>query len=265
MSAWIVAAATTLTAAVWVAGPDDRWVLDRRLGRADLPAAPGFGAMVVLTALVATLLLLVPSTPTRLAVGACAAGGWFGLRLHRRATARAEARAFSAEVAQVVGSLSATLRAGVTPVLAVQAAAAEGSEVWRPLRRAVAADVTAALRRLAERPGGAALVEAAAAWEIADRTGAPLAGILDRVADGIRGDLEIEREITAEAVPAWATGRLMAALPVVGLVLATTMGANPVRVLLGTVPGVTCLVVGLVLAGTGLWWIDRIVSAVERR
>jgi tight adherence protein B len=99
---------------------------------------------------------------------------------------------------------------------------------------------------------------------VADRTGAPLATLLARVAAGVQDDIEIDREIATEAGPARATGTLMAALPVVGLALGTMLGANPIRVLFATVPGLACLVVGLSLACAGLWWIDHIVHAAVK-
>lgn len=263
MTGWAAAsAAVAVAAALWVVHPDDRWVLARRLGGTEPAWARGRRAAVVAAVLV---LVVAVSPATRLAVIAAAGAAWFGLRLHRTSAARAAARDFSVEVARVVRALSSELRAGISPVVAVQAVATDASDAWRPLRRVGARDVPGTLRRLSERPGGSGLVDVAAAWEIADRTGAPLAGILDRVADGVQNDVDIDREVATEAAPARATGRLMASLPVVGLLLGTTMGADPVRVLLGTAPGLACLVAGLTLACAGLWWIDRIVRTLEQR
>jgi tight adherence protein B len=42
------------------------------------------------------------------------------------------------------------------------------------------------------------------------------------------------------------------------------LGVNPVAVLVGSGIGVACLVAGLALACCGVWWIDRIVSALDR-
>jgi tight adherence protein B len=69
--------------------------------------------------------------------------------------------------------------------------------------------------------------------------------------------------VAVEAAPARATARLMAFLPLIGIVLGTTLGADPIRVLTGTTIGVACWGSGLALACVGVWWIERLVRAVE--
>lgn len=261
---WAAASAVTLAGAVWVIRPDDRWMMRRRLAVPAGSVAGGRALAATFAAGIFVVMVMVPSTVTRLCVVVCAGAAWFGLRLHRAAAARAAARDFSAEVARLVRDLSAELRAGVTTIAAFRAVVADASDAWRPLRDLPGSDVPTALRRLGDRPGGSSLIDAAAAWEIADRTGAPLAGLLERVADHIQEGVDVDREIALEAAPARSTGKLMAMLPVLGLVLGTTLGAQPVHVLFGTVPGLACLSFGLLLSCVGLWWIDRIVVAVER-
>jgi tight adherence protein B len=55
------------------------------------------------------------------------------------------------------------------------------------------------------------------------------------------------------------SGYLLAALPVLGLLLGTGMGADPVAVLVSTGLGQVLLVVGVGLSCAGLRWIARIV------
>ncbi|HSI26517.1 MAG TPA: hypothetical protein VK948_03835 [Aeromicrobium sp.] len=258
---WTFACAIAMAGAVFVARPDDHVILDRRLRTTAPSLSPRRLVMAFAGATILTVLSIVPSTSTRWAVVACAAAGWFGCRLHRVSAARAAARDFGAEVARLVGALSSEIRAGVIPVVAVHTVAADASDTWSVLRRITAADVPMAFRRLADVPGGSGLIPAAAAWEVADRAGAPLATLLSRVAEGVQDDIEIDREIATEAAPARATGTLMAVLPVVGLLLGAMLGADPVHVLFATGPGLACLVVGLVLACIGLWWIDHIVQS----
>jgi tight adherence protein B len=131
------------------------------------------------------------------------------------------------------------------------------------MRVATSVDVPDALLTIATTPGGEALADAAAAWSIADATGAPLAVVLERVSDAVQATVDVEREVAVEAAPARATARLMAFLPVIGIVLGTTLGADPVGVLFGTGVGVGCLISGLALACAGVWWIERLVAAVE--
>jgi tight adherence protein B len=258
---WTFACAIAMTGAVVVARPDDHVIVDHRLGATAPPMSARRVVMALAGATIVTVLSIVPSTATRWAVVACAAGGWFGCRLHRVSAERAAARDFGAEAARLVGALSSEIRAGVIPVVAVQTVAADASDTWTALRRISASDVPMTFRRLAEVPGGRGLITAAAAWEVADRAGAPLATLLSRVAEGIQDDIEMDREIAMEAAPARATGTLMAVLPVVGVLLGAMLGADPVHVLFATGPGLACLVVGLALACAGLWWIDHIVQS----
>jgi tight adherence protein B len=161
--------------------------------------------------------------------------------------------------------LAAELRAGILPQQAL-AALGDDVPVLRPAAVAAAhgGDVPEALRAGSREPGSAALQDLAAAWQVAERTGAPLAGVLDRVATAVRDDAEVEREVRSEAAPARATGRLMAVLPVLGLSLGAGLGADPVHVLTGTLPGAVCLALGVGLACTGVAWVDRIAAAPER-
>jgi tight adherence protein B len=87
--------------------------------------------------------------------------------------------------------------------------------------------------------------------------------LLDRMAGSIQAEVELDREVAIEAGPARATARLMAVLPIFGLGLGLLLGVNPVAVLVGSGLGVACLVGGLALACCGVWWIERIVSALD--
>jgi tight adherence protein B len=207
--------------------------------------------------------LAIPTTATQIAVVAIVAAGLFALSLRRSARQRAAAAVFRAEVARVIRSASADLRAGIDPAVALQVAAADASSVWEVVRVAGPADVKTALQAAASTPGGESLADVSAAWHLAEQAGAPLAVILDRMAGSIQAEVELEREVAVEAGPARATARLMAVLPVFGLGLGLLLGVNPVAVLLSSGLGVACLVAGLALAGCGLWWIERIVAALD--
>jgi tight adherence protein B len=160
--------------------------------------------------------------------------------------------------------LAAELRSGSLPMHAL-AAVADDAPSLRPAATAArhGGDVAAALGAAGERPGARALVDLAGAWNVADRAGAPLATVLDRVAVSVREDAEVDRDVQAEAAPARATGRMMAVLPLLGLSLGAGLGADPVRVLTGTLLGACCLAAGVALACAGMAWVDRIVASVE--
>ena len=250
--------------ALWLRRPDDWILVQHRLGRPAgarhrrLPPTPVLA--VVATCVTVTA---VPATTTQIALVALLAIGLFALRLRGRARQRAEAADFRAEVARIVRSTAAELRAGIDPADALRAATDGESVAWSTVRSVDAADVTTALHAVAVTPGGERLTEVAAAWQLAEQAGAPLAVMLDRMAGAIQDEVELNREVAVEAGPARATARLMAALPAFGLGLGFLLGVNPVGVLFGSGVGVACLVAGLALAAGGVWWIERIVSSLD--
>jgi len=251
--------------AVWLRRPDDWIVVRYRLGRPIGEIQPRvLPSSLVAVGATCLAVVVIPSTATQVALVALGAAGLFALKLRRGARGRADAAAFRAEVARVVRSASAELRAGVDPAAALHAATSDASSAWTSVHAADAADVRTALQAVASTPGGESLADVSAAWNLAEQAGAPLAVILDRMATSIQAEVELDREVAVEAGPARATARLMAVLPIFGLGLGLLLGVNPVAVLVGSGLGVTCLVGGLALACCGVWWIERIVSALDR-
>ncbi len=218
----------------------------------------GVGLVVVVVALAASRLSYVIVLATMLGTAL------FVLRQIRAARSRSASLCTRSQTIAAIDLLAAELRAGILPGHALLALADDAPSL-RPA--AVAAthggDVVTAFRSASTHPGAGALADLAGAWHVAERAGAPLAQVLDRVATSARDDAEIDREVQAEAAPARATGRLMAVLPVLGLSLGAGMGADPVHVLTGTVVGASCLAGGVALACAGVVWVDRIVASVD--
>ncbi len=167
-------------------------------------------------------------------------------------------------VIELCDALAAELHAGV-PVLQALEHACRGDPDWTRIvtTARVGGDVVAALRTTAARPGADGLVAVAAAWDVSARSGGALAGVLDRVGAGLRDEEEARAEVTTSLAPARATAKLLAALPVFGLVLGMSMGARPLDFLLGSGLGLACLASGVLLAGLGILWVERLVDAVE--
>ncbi len=90
------------------------------------------------------------------------------------------------------------------------------------------------------------------AWGVSERTGAPLARVLDGLTEAIRADLQAERERDAALAGPRATATVLSWLPLAGLGLGTLTGAGTLGVLFGTGAGRVCLVTGGLL-----WWIGR--------
>ena len=182
----------------------------------------------------------------------------------RRRTAAADQRAD--RLLAVCEGLASDLRAGQPPVNALVAAADDWPEL-EPVAAAarLGADVPAALRGLAARPGAAQVRVVAAAWQVAHRSGAGLAAALELAADQLRADRATSRVVATEMAAAQATARLLAVLPLGVLLLGSGLGGDPVGFLLGTTPGLVCLCAGLALEYLGLRWLARIGDRVLGR
>lgn len=148
-------------------------------------------------------------------------------RAHRRAAAAAR----RAQVLAACDALVAELRSGQSTLRALERVAEEWTEL-APVASAsrMGADVPDALRTLARLPGAAALKQLAAAWQVSFRSGAGLAGVLERMSGAMREQEDIARETTAAVAPARATAHLLAVLPLVGLGLGTALGGDPLHV-----------------------------------
>ncbi|MEO6604120.1 MAG: type II secretion system F family protein [Aeromicrobium sp.] len=252
-------------ASLLLARPAGVWLARQRLGSAErLSVRPGLlVAPLAFTGLVAAMTGL----PAAQLIVALTVGGvgWFALRQVRAERERRRAQARRDTVAEVVGLMAAELRAGILPQRALAGLAVDFAFLTSASRAAeLGGDVSSALRRESATPGCELLADVSSAWMVAERSGAPLARVLDRLEASMRDDREIEREVQSGVAPARATGRLMAVLPVVGLTLGSGMGADPVTLLTGTVPGALCLAAGSACACAGVGWVNRIAATAER-
>lgn len=267
----IFAAAVLTVAAVLMVRPSGRWVVRWRLrlvnsGPPGARKRPGRWLSVALIVGACSALVAFDGSFPHLLAGFTAIGVfWVWLKLRRNARESAARQARARQVAEIVDSLAAELGAGILAVQALQHLAVDLAMLdGAAAASRMGGDVPGALRAAARQPGAEGLDELAAAWEVSERSGAPMARVLDRLGDGIRDERETQREITAGLGPARATARLMAVLPLFGLGMGVSMGARPVHILLDTVVGSLCLLVGATLACAGVWWVDHIAAHAER-
>jgi tight adherence protein B len=106
-------------------------------------------------------------------------------------------------------------------------------------------------------------VDLAGCLIVAERSGAPLAGILEQYAAQLDADLDgLSARETALAGPR-ATVVLLAWLPVVVLALGFALGLNPLEILLGSLPGRSALAAGVLLIMASRIWSRRLVRHAE--
>ncbi|MEU7840318.1 hypothetical protein AB0B39_05025 [Micromonospora sp. NPDC049114] len=103
-----------------------------------------------------------------------------------------------------------------------------------------------------------------AAVRLADRTGAPLAELIERIEADARATDRGLAAAAAQAAGARATAWLLAALPVGGIALGYGIGVDPLAVLLHSTVGGVCAVIAVALQIVGLFWAERLGAASGR-
>lgn len=104
----------------------------------------------------------------------------------------------------------------------------------------------------------------AACWEVSHTSGAGLAAALVRLTTAARSAEEVRVQLQAHLAGPRATARMLALLPLIGILLGISLGGDPLGWLMGTTMGRLCLIGGLLLTGLGVWWVHRIAASVER-
>lgn len=186
--------------------------------------------------------------------------------LRSGARRRAEVSTRRGQVIEACAVLAAELRAGRIPREALDAAATACAELAEAVAVArLGGDVATVLDRIAVAPGAGGLRALAAAWRVAEQSGSAFAAVAERIADSLRADELVRRQVSAGLAGARATARLLAGLPVLGIGLGQLVGADPLTFLTGRPYGRVCLMSGLLLATVGLAWVERLADSCERR
>ncbi len=255
--------AATLSAAallVYPSAPRRRLPRPARLpGQATPRAARAAGW--VAACLVVAVALLLPLTTTLAAV---AVGATVTLRYRRGCRLRRasdEGRKLESALEVLVGEL----RVGAHPVRAFSVAADETPGAVAGSLRAVAAraglgaDVAAGLRDAARSSALPAQWDhIAVCWELASEHGLAIATLMRAAQRDITERQRFSARVSSSMAGARATAAILAALPVLGVLLGQLIGARPLSFLLGGHAGGWLLVVGSALGCAGLLWSDRI-------
>lgn len=186
------------------------------------------------------------------------------ISLRRRAPAP-DAGAELDAVADAVHRLAILLAAGLGPSTALRALAPA------PAPLAAAADAgplevsDALVAAVADEPDAVrrAWGLLAACWVVASEAGAPLATTLERAAESIRALAETERQVELALTGPLATARIVGLLPLAGSAMALLVGADPIGVVFGTVPGAVAALTGATALIVGARWNRRLIAAAR--
>ncbi|UZN02440.1 type II secretion system F family protein [Cellulomonas sp. S1-8] len=167
------------------------------------------------------------------------------VRLRRRR----EAEGLQTDLASLLHAVAAQLRAGVPPSTA-------WVEVLGSAVHGQVPDVDALAGVVGARGSQRTRVRAAVVGvRVATETGAPLADVLEDLADAVAADAEQAGELDAALAGPRATARVLTLLPVLGLLVGTAMGAQPWQVLTDGGLGTGLAVAGLGLVAAGRLWV----------
>lgn len=189
-------------------------------------------------------------------------------RVRRAAQERRERERRGDAVVALCAALAGEVRAGRQPGEALTRAARDSGGLGEAQAVVLAAarfggEVPGALADAARQPGADGLLGLAACWRVAVDRGAGLAAGLDRLEGALRAERDQRADLRAQLAGARSTAVMLAGLPVLGLLLGTALGADPLHVVLHSTAGLGCLLVGAALEGAGLWWALRIVRGAE--
>ena len=174
-----------------------------------------------------------------------------------------EQRALS-EMLAATRTLARELRSGAAPAVAITACASahrgSAAEVLEALAVEVAGDRGQPIRST----GASGLTSEitgrlARGWALSARYGVPWASLVETVSVDLDDRSRAKAQRSAQVSGPRVSGYVLAAMPCLGILLGVGMGANPLRVLLGTGAGHLMLLVGCLLTCAGLAWTARII------
>lgn len=259
-------AALCAALAVWLLLPAPAWVrLEEPRPASARPAAATRSLPALLIPLMAILGLMgrgAEGLAIGIAVGLVLATVVAVLRRHRGL--RREAAA-AKEVFAACQLLAGLIRVGHVPAAALRIAAADASCLAEvAAAQQIGSPVGTVLRRLGALPGRSGLAELGIAWEVAERTGASLPATVDALADRLAARRKVAGVVATELAAPRATGRLLAVLPGVGLLLGYSFGGDPLSFLARSLVGQISLVLGVGLGCLGVLWTERLADQGAR-
>ncbi|MBE1589359.1 Flp pilus assembly protein TadB [Nonomuraea angiospora] len=87
--------------------------------------------------------------------------------------------------------------------------------------------------------------------------------MVERVASTLRAAQTHRQDVAAQLAGPRTTARLLAVLPALGLLMAAALNMHPLDFLLGSLPGLMCLIAGIALDACGLWWTNHMATQAQ--
>jgi tight adherence protein B len=189
------------------------------------------------------------------------------VRLCADAADRRRAVVRDRDLSVALRALRAELDVGSRADLALSAAAEAGGAHRAAFEAAARAareggDVAAAVSGSGEVPREVVLV--GQAWQVSATTGAPLADVLARIDSDVQARRDQWRVVDSALAGPRSSAVLLAALPVLGILLGMAMGARPLAVLFDSAAGRLLLCAGVLLDVGGVIWTARLIRSAQR-
>lgn len=184
-------------------------------------------------------------------------------RLERADTRRRQA--IREQLPMVLRSLSSSLSVGQSTYQAFEYVADNTQPPLGPLLKQVVWDVGvgiplhAALARLSERTGVPEMNLVCAAFSLQQKSGGSIRSILQSAADSIRASTGFERQIRVQTAQARLSVKVIAAVPVVLLVLLALVSPDYLATFFGSAAGFAMFLLAVFLEVMGLVAVTRIV------
>ena len=185
---------------------------------------------------------------------AAAAIAWTVMSCLRRAEVQRQADRDRAHLSATIAVLVDEYAAGATPATALRVSA-PGAGRYRPwfehaaITARAGGDVASVFGTIPDLP------ELSVGCRVAADTGAPLNAVLAGLVTDLDADRSLRRAVRAVLAGPRTSAALVSALPVIGLLMGSTLGANPVRFLLHTPLGTALLALGVTFDLAGNVWI----------
>jgi tight adherence protein B len=240
--------------------------LQRLLTRADLPLLAAELVYISLgCAVLLALVCAVAGAPAFLTfllfvAGAGAPTGWVAMRARKRI------KAFDNQLADLLITIAASLKAGHSFRHAIQSVVEEGAEpAAKEFRRVLTETrlgrpMDEALAEMAERVGSKNLTFVLNAVTIQRQIGGTLAGLFDMVAETVRQRQQFVRKIRSLTAMGRMSAYVLAGLPFAMSIMITLISPRYMSPLWHTTTGHELIIAGLVMLGIGSVILRKIVS-----